>query len=226
MILDPLRPKYEGGENWLGHGARAGLEGGAYVDELLLDGATWEQLKERRKTRESFDSHCDHLKSDHDLLVEKVDGEWRFDRAHLNITDDPSLEEISESHDYVEGATYTFEANACERNAEARLRCIEHWGLNCCICGFNFEAAYGSLARGLIHVHHLEPLSENRTEHKVDPVADLRPICPNCHAVIDWGGHLRTIKEMRDLPPHGVFQALKTYWASAVDRGGGAVIGD
>jgi hypothetical protein len=31
----------------------------------------------------------------------------------------------------------------------------------------------------------------------VDPVADLRPVCPNCHAVIHLGGACRSIDEVR-----------------------------
>jgi hypothetical protein len=37
---------------------------------------------------------------------------------------------------------------------------------------------------GLIHVHHSLQLSRVGKDYKVDPVADLRPVCPNCHAVI------------------------------------------
>ncbi len=38
------------------------------------------------------------------------------------------------------------------------------------VCGFNFGAAYGPAADGLIHVHHLNPLSEIGAEYVVDPV--------------------------------------------------------
>jgi|ERR1700734_3962751 len=40
---------------------------------------------------------------------------------------------------------------------------------------------------GFIHVHHLRQLSDIRKEYLVDPIKDLRPVCPNCHAVL----HLR-----------------------------------
>jgi putative restriction endonuclease len=84
----------------------------------------------------------------------------------------------------VEGAICRVSVNSYERNPEARRRCIEAHGTNCCICGFNFGAAYGEVAEGYIHVHHLRPLSEVGGEYVVDPVADLRPVCPNCHAVL------------------------------------------
>lgn len=37
---------------------------------------------------------------------------------------------------------------------------------------------------GLIHVHHLKPLGEVGEGYLLDPVADLRPVCPNCHAML------------------------------------------
>ena len=54
----------------------------------------------------------------------------------------------------------------------------------CCLCGFNFGEVYGEVAEGFTHVHHVRPLSEIREEYEVDPVNDLRPVCPNCHAVL------------------------------------------
>lgn len=80
LILNPGRPKYSGGENWLGHGGRGGKN--ANVDELLLDGAPMERLlKERGAVRE----HFRHLAEEHDLLVEEVTGLFRFNRNHLKI---------------------------------------------------------------------------------------------------------------------------------------------
>jgi len=83
-----------------------------------------------------------------------------------------------------EGAVSRVLVNAYERNPEARRRCIKAHGTECCICRFSFGVVYGEVAEGYIHVHHLRPLSEIEGEYLVDPVADLRPVCPNCHAVI------------------------------------------
>jgi len=33
-------------------------------------------------------------------------------------------------------------------------------------------------------VHHLVPISKIGKKYRVDPIKDLRPVCPNCHAVI------------------------------------------
>jgi hypothetical protein len=74
--------------------------------------------------------------------------------------------------------------NAHERNLEARQLCIAHHGCRCSVCGFDFGAVYGPAGAGYIHVHFLRPLAELGEAYRVDPVNDLRPICPNCHAMI------------------------------------------
>lgn len=96
-----------------------------------------------------------------------------------------------------EGAIFKVSVNAYERNPEARRRCIEAHGTECCICGFSFGAVYGEVAEGYIHVHHLRPLSEIDGEYVVDPAADLRPVCPNCHAVIHRRIPAFSIEEVR-----------------------------
>ena len=63
----------------------------------------------------------------------------------------------------------------------------------------NFGAVYGEEATGYIHVHHLRPLAEIGREYVVDPVEDLRPVCPNCHAVVHLGGRCRTTDEVKRL---------------------------
>jgi hypothetical protein len=108
-------------------------------------------------------------------------------------------EEVAETPALSEGAVSRVTVNAYERNPEARRRCIETHGTNCFICGFNFGAVYGEVAEGYIHVHHLRPLSEMGGEYVVDPVENLRPVCPNCHGVLHLGGMCRSIEEVRQL---------------------------
>jgi hypothetical protein len=87
-----------------------------------------------------------------------------------------------------EGAVRQVTVNAYERNPRARALCIAYWGLDCVVCGFNFEERYGVAACGYIHVHHLRPLAAIGAAYVLDPLQDLVPVCPNCHAVI----HLRS----------------------------------
>jgi 5-methylcytosine-specific restriction endonuclease McrA len=115
------------------------------------------------------------------------------------VTDSVLPEEIIEPNRLVEGAVRSITVNTYERDPKARQRCIEAHGTTCCICGFSFGARYGEVAEGYIHVHHLRPLSEVGNEYVVDPVEDLRPVCPNCHGVLHLGGRCRSIEEVRQL---------------------------
>ncbi|WP_419921299.1 hypothetical protein [Candidatus Poriferisodalis sp.] len=85
-----------------------------------------------------------------------------------------------------EGAKNRVEVNRYERDPEARRLCLEHYGYVCQVCDIRFEERYGEIGRGFIHVHHLIPLGDidDHDNHIVDPVVDLRPVCPNCHAML------------------------------------------
>jgi len=96
-----------------------------------------------------------------------------------------------------EGALKQIIVNAYERNQIARKQCIDEYGYTCSVCGFDFEAVYGMIGTGYIHVHHLKPLSEIKEEYKVDPINDLRPVCPNCHSMIHKANY--SIEQLRDI---------------------------
>jgi 5-methylcytosine-specific restriction protein A len=85
---------------------------------------------------------------------------------------------------FPEGAVRRVEVNRYERDRRARAACIAHHGTACSVCGFDFKKSYGALGRGFIHVHHLTEISAVGPAYKVDPIKDLRPICPNCHAMV------------------------------------------
>lgn len=95
-------------------------------------------------------------------------------------------EEISEMEavHLFEGAKKQITVNAYERNPEARQECIKEYGYKCCVCEFDFEEYYGDIGKGFIEVHHLKPLNEINKEYEVNPLNDLRPICPNCHSML------------------------------------------
>lgn len=108
-------------------------------------------------------------------------------------------EEITEEPCF-EGAVARVLVNAYERDPEARRRCIAHHGTACAACERVLADVYGPIAVGLIHVHHLRPLSEcGGRGHQVDPVTDLRPVCPNCHAVLHRRRPPLAIEELQAL---------------------------
>ena len=105
-------------------------------------------------------------------------------------------DEIVAIKSFYGGAVSQVTVNVYERDPQARKACIEHYGLNCHVCDFNFEQVYGERGAGFIHVHHLRPVSEG--EYNLNPVDDLRPVCPNCHAMIHRYG-LLSIEELKIL---------------------------
>ncbi len=107
-------------------------------------------------------------------------------------------EEIEEEGTITEGARHQVIVNAYERDSSARLKCIDHYGTRCFVCGFSFQSVYGEVAKDFIHVHHLKPLSEIGSEYTLDPVKDLRPVCPNCHAVLHLGKPVFSIEEVME----------------------------
>lgn len=110
---------------------------------------------------------------------------WSFESTVSSIV---FPEEIPDPGLFLEGAKKTITVNIYERDANARTACLRRWGLRCAVCSFDFKTKYGELGEGYIHVHHLRPLSEVGTAYELDPVRDLRPVCPNCHAML----HRRT----------------------------------
>lgn len=105
----------------------------------------------------------------------------------LKIEEEPLFstpDEITDHENLYEGAKYQIIVNAYERNPEARHKCIGHYGATCFVCGFDFGQTYGEVGRGFIHSHHLRQLSDIGEQYIIDPINDLRPVCPNCHAII------------------------------------------
>ncbi len=86
-----------------------------------------------------------------------------------------------------------------ERNVSARQKCIEHYGTTCAICGIDFGQVYGPVGEGYIHVHHITPLSEIGQEYEVNPITDLVPVCPNCHAMIHRRLPCYSIEEVQSM---------------------------
>jgi 5-methylcytosine-specific restriction enzyme A len=100
---------------------------------------------------------------------------------------------------YEEGSKITTIVNAYERNPEARQKCLEYYRAICRVCDFNFEKVFGEIGRGFIHVHHLKELRDIGKSYHVDPVSDLAPVCPNCHAMLHKRRPAYTIEELKSI---------------------------
>lgn len=123
--------------------------------------------------------------------------------VQIDETDNHFGDELKESdaHKFPEGAVKKIKVNTYERNSHARRKCIEYHGVNCSICGLNFEEMYGEMGKGYIHVHHIVPLSEIGEGYEVDPINDLIPVCPNCHNMLHkkTNGKYLSIDELKEI---------------------------
>ncbi|MER9171215.1 HNH endonuclease [Mesorhizobium australicum] len=122
---------------------------------------------------------------------------WAFNREASGGTTFP--DELPPQPEYPEGAAMQVTVNKYERNRLARMACLDHYGATCQACGIDFERMYGERGAGFIHVHHRRKISEIGRQYQVDPVNDLLPVCPNCHAMIHSKAEMITVEDVRRL---------------------------
>lgn len=192
-----------------------------YIAELKLvskygyDSKTTPQAHLRRKDEHhqaSSIADVDNLIADwifrgtNDLRNYLIQGVDEEDKNRLNSFFDtfsksnfslPEEIDEKESRQLTEGAKRKITVNSYERSEEARRICINHYGTKCAICNFDFSKKYGSAGKGIIHVHHKKELSEIGEKYEVDPIKDLIPVCPNCHAIIHSRKRAYSIEEIK-----------------------------
>lgn len=110
-----------------------------------------------------------------------------------------SPEEVPLGQTFSEGTLERVEVNRYERDRRARRLCLAHWGSRCAACELDFGERYGPLGQDFIHVHHVLELSSVGPGYRVDPVKDLRPVCPNCHAMIHRRRPALSVDELRQV---------------------------
>ncbi|WP_084282210.1 HNH endonuclease [Deefgea rivuli] len=166
-------------------------------------------LRQPRITHPKFD--CESLKiklpnieikqnngGEFTLRIRNIDNAKRIISFVFSSYDDFLFpDEVTEDISYLEGATTQITVNNYERNSIARSKCIEKHGYDCSVCNFNFEQKYGELGKGFIHVHHLRALASIQKEYQIDPIKDLRPVCPNCHAMLHRKNPILSIEELK-----------------------------
>lgn len=102
----------------------------------------------------------------------------------LSLTEIVSIEPEDAAEGFAEGSEKSILSKRYERNPLNRKLCLAAKGYDCAICGFNFEKHYGELGKGFIHVHHIVPVSQIGPGYIINPIRDLIPVCPNCHAML------------------------------------------
>lgn len=168
------------------------------IDSYKGDFSVFEKLKKVDKATLSFDyfiqnelipdapiqgRRTDRNKTVNDpirIFLAHIENEFNNETITTDYPDEANLENKS----FPEGAKQTVQVNRYERNPEARAKCIEFHKARCKVCEMSFAETYGLFAKDFIHVHHIKPLSEINEEYEVDPINDLIPVCPNCHAML------------------------------------------
>jgi 5-methylcytosine-specific restriction protein A len=118
---------------------------------------------------------------------------------HIKGAADGPIYPGDENPTFFEGGLRTVKVNRYERNRQAREACLKHYGSVCAVCGFDFESVYGIKEGRGIHVHHLRELSDIGVGYHVDPIEDLVPVCPNCHAAFHSRKPAYSLPEVRAL---------------------------
>jgi len=105
----------------------------------------------------------------------------------LPVSKETSLQVMrptSVADDYLEGGKKERLSQYFERDPKLRTAAIALHGTTCMVCGFDFEATYGSHGAGYAEVHHLRPVSSLQAKTKVNPQTDMVVLCANCHRMI------------------------------------------
>lgn len=132
-------------------------------------------------------------------LVEELEKVWfDFNLKSNNLLIKPS-QVLDSDLRFTEGAVRQITSNKYERNPHARNVCIKKYGTKCSVCCFDFEKEYGVFGKGFIHVHHIVPISEIGDTYIVDPINDLRPVCPNCHSMLHKKKPAYLVNELKEM---------------------------
>jgi len=133
-----------------------------------------------------WDTHKSGIRIDPAIAValERVWADFLSPRGYSSCPPQTLADEVQYPEHFWEGGVRRIAVNAYERDPLARRACIDHYGTSCSVCGLSLERVYGNLATGFIHVHHLRPVASAGKRRTINPIVDLRPVCPNCHAII------------------------------------------
>jgi len=101
--------------------------------------------------------------------------------------------------EYIEGKKGQRYTNYFERNPRLVAKAKKLHGVNCSVCGFNFEVAYGEHGIGYIEAHHLRPVSSFGKATKVDPKTEMTVVCANCHRMLHRKKEVLSPEELRKM---------------------------
>lgn len=83
-----------------------------------------------------------------------------------------------------EGKAILRKSRRYERKSANRIRCLNHHGVDCVVCGFNFSEHYGEIGSDFAEVHHIFTVASMPDGYRPDPRTEMVPLCANCHRMV------------------------------------------
>jgi predicted HNH restriction endonuclease len=108
-------------------------------------------------------------------------------------------EVIPNKPSYIEGCKKVVTVNRYERSISAKNACKAYFGTRCQVCEVDFAEEYGEIGVGFIHVHHLVEIAEIGESYEVNPIEDLVPVCPNCHAMLHQRKPAYSVDKLKEI---------------------------
>lgn len=105
-----------------------------------------------------------------ELVMERTNASISHELHYEQEAEDPSNEDSASQE---EGQSLATSGFRLQRSAKLVKQAKERDNYTCQACDFSFK-------KQIVHVHHLDPLSE-RSSPKSTSVDDLITLCPNCH---------------------------------------------
>jgi hypothetical protein len=121
-------------------------------------------------------------------------------QTRADVETEDATHGVESTGGHAEGREIFRQSRTYERNPRNRAAAIRAHGTTCVACGFNFDTFYGvAYARSYIEVHHLNLLAGGG-ERVIDPIADLCPLCANCHSMVHRRpGNVLSIEDLQRL---------------------------
>jgi len=171
----------------------------AYTTEYYLENISKDYGKERlTNALSALEQHIEYYEDLQSTTMHKIRAIFNEFKNKKDFTSEIIYPDEVESN-LLEGFKKEVTVNSCERNPIARKECLEYFGYNCSVCKINFEEKYGGIGKNFIHVHHLKQISNIKKEYTVNPIKDLIPVCPNCHAMLHKRNPPYSINELKDM---------------------------
>lgn len=158
-----------------------------FIEPVLakISGKYFEDIPASRATNYWRDGVRHIEKSVYDKILARVEynSVLQNEARYEQILDQKEPSEV-DLESAKEGQAHLRFVTTYERNPVYRKAALLIHGTTCKACGFEFGRFYGEYAKGFIHIHHINPVSQIVSPGIINPVTDLVPVCASCHSVI------------------------------------------